>query len=96
MNLKPGQDVSSDRFRTVEIATAFKRLNCHNCDLVSVYKYRVKQVRRSAELIALEDQQPRQDEIQAWSSIPRFAEIPETIKCKRCGEVLGLYTSCIF
>jgi hypothetical protein len=38
----------------------------------------------------------RQDEIETWNSIPRFAEIPETIKCKSCGEVLGLYTSCIF
>lgn len=31
-----------------------------------------------------------------WRTIPRFAEIPETVRCKRCGEVLGLCTECIF
>jgi len=96
MNLKPGQHLSSDRFRSVEMAVAFKRLTCYNCDLTSVYKYSAKHLRRSAELSSLADQEPLEDEIRTWNSIPRFAEIPETIKCKRCGEVLGLYTSCIF
>jgi hypothetical protein len=43
-----------------------------------------------------ESNPPSQDEQDRWNSIPKFAEIPETIKCKRCGEVLGVYTECIF
>jgi hypothetical protein len=96
MKLKPGQAICSDRFRSVEVAVAFKRMTCHKCDLTSVYKYRVKQVRRSDELIPQEDRELEPEEVELWNSIPRFAEIPETIKCKRCGEVLGIYTSCIF
>jgi hypothetical protein len=95
LKLKAGQNLHSDRFRSVEVAVSFRRLTCYNCDLISVYKYRVKQLRRSPEL-AVEDWEPGPDEIEIWNSIPRFAEIPETIKCKRCGEVLGLFTSCIF
>ncbi|GAB4118817.1 MAG: hypothetical protein Kow001_18480 [Acidobacteriota bacterium] len=35
-------------------------------------------------------------DLELWKTIPRFAEIPETVRCKRCGEVLGLCTECIF
>lgn len=31
-----------------------------------------------------------------WQAIPRFAEIPETVRCKRCGEVLGLCPEVIY
>lgn len=96
MNLRPGQVLCSNRFRSVEVAVSFKRLTCYQCDLTSVYKYRVQQLRRTAELLCDEQQEPSQDELEIWSSIPRFAEIPETIKCKRCGEVIGVYTSWIF
>ena len=96
MKLAPSQILYSDRFRSVEVAVVFRRLTCYKCDLTSVYKYRVQQLRRTSELTPTEDQEPRPDEIETWNSIPRFAEIPETIKCKRCGEVLGVYTSCIF
>jgi len=96
MKLKPGQNLSSDRFRSVEVAVAFRRLTCYNCNFTSVYKYRAKHLRRTPELTATAEQAPLQDEMHIWNSIPRFAEIPETIKCKQCGEVLGLYTSCIF
>ena len=63
MNLTPGQNLCSDRFRSVEVAVAFKRLTCYNCDLSFVYKYKVKQLRRSSELAATEDQELRPDEI---------------------------------
>ena len=96
MKLKPGQILWKDRLRTVEVAVSFRRLTCYNCDLTSVYKYRVKQLRRSPDLDCAEDTAPQADEIETWNSIPRFAEIPETIKCKGCGEVLGVYTSWIF
>ena len=94
--LRPGQNLSSDRFRSIEVGVAFKRLTCYTCNLTSVYKYRVKQMRRSVELLPEEDHELLPEEIETWNSIPRFAEIPETIKCKCCGEVLGLYTSCIY
>jgi hypothetical protein len=96
MKLRPGQNLVDDRFRSIEVVVSFRRLTCYSCNLTSVYKYRAKHLRRSVELTAEEDQELLQEEIQTWNSIPRFAEIPETVKCKKCGEVLGLYTSCIF
>jgi hypothetical protein len=75
---------------------AFKRITCYNCDLTAIYKFRVQQVRRREEIMATEEEIVRDDHVQAWKTVPRFAEIPETIKCKRCNEVLGVYPFCIF
>lgn len=91
-----GQVVFQDRFCTVELAVAFKKITCYRCGLDSVYKYTVQQVRRNPELVAGEGEEIRDDHVKIWKTVPRFAEIPETIKCKRCREVLGLYTNCIY
>lgn len=96
LKLKSGECLQNDRFRSVELTVTFRRLTCYSCNLTAVYKYRVKQLRRSPELSPPDDQGPEPDEVELWKSIPRFAEIPETIKCERCGEILGVYTSCIF
>ena len=93
---RAGQVVSQDRFRTVELAIAFKKITCYRCGLVSVYKYTVQQVRRKPELLPVEGEEIRSDHLEMWKAVPRFAEIPETIKCKRCKEVVGLYTFCIY
>ena len=101
---KIGDILSEDRFRSVELSIAFRRIHCFKCDLTAIYRYRVKQVRRTSELQPVQDDEgsvessenPPLEEIIRWSEIPRFAEIPETVKCKRCGEVLGVYTECIF
>jgi hypothetical protein len=97
LKLKPGEMIYQDRLRTIDLAVAFKRITCHKCNLAAVYKYRVQQLRRKPE-ISLSEEVPEvsADLIETWKSIPRFAEIPETVKCKGCGEVLGLSTSCIF
>jgi hypothetical protein len=88
--------VDRNRFRQVELTTVFKQIPCYRCDFVSIYQYRVQQVRRHAEIESREGEAVREDHREIFQSIPRFAEIPETLKCRRCGEVLGLYTSCIF
>jgi formylmethanofuran dehydrogenase subunit E len=93
---RPGTVLSQDRFRKVELAVSFKRLQCHRCDLTSIYKYRVKEIRRNPVLEVPEGEELRTDHTEIWETIPRYAEIPETVKCKRCGEVLGIDTQCIF
>lgn len=94
VKLKPGAVILEDDLRTVEVATAFRRIHCHRCDFAAIYKYRVKQVRRSPSPPA--GGAAPEDDLSAWKTIPRFAEIPETVKCKGCGEVLGVYPECIF
>ena len=93
---RPGTVLSQDRFRRVELAVSFKRIRCYRCDLITIYKYRVKEIRRNPTLQVPEDEELRTDHQELWETIPRFAEIPETVKCKRCGEVLGIDTTCIY
>jgi ribosomal protein S27E len=94
LKAKPGTVIAQDQFRTVEVATNFKRIHCYHCDLAAIYKYRVKQVRRSP--TPPEGESVPEHDLTVWKTIPRFAEIPETVKCKGCGEVLGVYPECIF
>ena len=89
---KPGQLVSEDRFRQLEMGISFRKITCRRCDFSAIYRYRVLQVRRHAQIQTGEDQEVRSDHQDLWNAIPRFAEIPETLKCKRCREVLGVYT----
>ena len=93
---RPGTWLSEDRFRQTEIATTFKRIRCQRCGLAAIYKYRVKQIRRKAEIETSEEQEIRDDHLLLWNSIPRFAEIPETIRCKQCSEILPQETLCIY
>lgn len=93
---RPGSVLSQDRFRKIELAVSFKRLRCYRCDLVAIYKYRVKEIRRNTILEVPDGEELRDDHKEIWETIPRYAEIPETVKCKRCGEVLGIDTLCIF
>jgi len=88
--------VYQDRFRQIELAVGFRKLTCHRCDFASFYRFRVMHVRRSPELLSSEEEEVREDHLRIWKNIPRFAEIPETVRCRRCDEVLGVYTSCIF
>ncbi len=88
--------VYKDRFCQIEIAVGFRKLTCYRCDFASFYRFRVMHVRRSPELLPSEEEEVRDDHIRIWKNIPRFAEIPETVRCRRCDEVLGVYTSCIF
>ena len=91
-----GTRLSENRFRETEIATNFKLINCRRCGLVTIYKYRVKQIRRKAAIETSEQQEVRDDHVFLWNSIPRFAEIPETIRCKQCREILPQETFCIY
>lgn len=93
---EPGTALFEDRFRRVETAVAFRRITCYRCDLTAIYKYKVRQVRRKPEIELHTGDEIRPDHRWIWQSIPRFAEIPETVKCKRCREVLGIHTQCIF
>ena len=93
---KPGQRVSEDRFRQLEMGIAFRKLTCQRCDFSAIYRYRVLQLRRHAQIQTEEEQEVRPDHQRLFETIPRFAEIPETLKCKRCREVLGLYTQYLY
>lgn len=92
----PDSKPTEDRFKEVEVATAFKRIYCRACGLESIYKYRVKQIRRRTEIATTPDQEVREDHVALWQTIPRYAEVPETIRCKRCGEVLPQETLCLY
>lgn len=100
LRAKPGTILDKDPLRTVELGISFKRITCHRCDFTSIYKYRVKEIRRSAALTEEEEKgvvpSISDEQREAWKRIPRYAQIPETVKCKRCGEVLGLYIDCIY
>lgn len=93
---KPGEILWQDRFRQVELGVDFRKITCYRCDFAAFYKYRTQQLRRNPVLLAAEDEAIRPDHEAIWKAIPRYAEIPETVRCKRCREVLGLYTSCVF
>ncbi len=96
LKARPGSIIEEDPLRTIELATAFRRLHCYRCDMTAIYKYRVQQVRRSPAPVDGDGLELPEDQVRAWRDMPRFAEIPETVKCKRCGEVLGLHTDCIY
>lgn len=89
-------DTSTNRFSETEVETSFSRVTCYECRHTAVYKYRVKKLRRRPEIVTADDEQVRADHLEIWEGVPRFAEIPETVRCRNCGEVLGLYTECIF
>lgn len=93
---QPGDLLDEDRFRQVEVGVAFKRLTCRRCNTTSVYRYLIQQVRRRPEMLHTEDEELRPDHEAIWRSIPRYAEIPQTVKCIQCGEVIGMETTCIY
>lgn len=88
--------VFDDRFREVELSIVFRRLTCYRCDCTALYRYQVQQIRRKNQITCTEEQEIRPDHEALWQSIPRFAEIPETVKCKNCGEPLGVYPVCVY
>ncbi len=87
---RSGQILFKDRFREVELSTCFKKVTCHRCDFSTVYKYKVQQIRRNKQILESRNEEIRSDHLAIWQTIPRFVEIPQTLKCKRCKEVLGL------
>lgn len=93
---RPGQTIYADRFLEVEVGVVFKKIVCSRCDFSGFYKYQVRQVRRRGEILVTDEEEIRPDHREIWSTIPRFVEIPQTLKCKRCYEVLGSYVVCIF
>ncbi len=96
LSRRPGWILYQDRFLQVELSTCFKKIVCGRCDFSGFYKYQVQQVRRRDELVTSEDEEVRPDHLEIWETVPRFAEIPQTLKCKRCHEVLGMYVDCIY
>ena len=92
----PNEPLFEDRFSQVELATAFKKLTCYHCDLEAIYKYYVQQVRRRSEIRVAEGEEIRRDHQEMWAAIPRFVEIHETLKCKRCKEVLSHEILCVY
>jgi hypothetical protein len=92
----PNEPLSEDRFSQVELGIAFKKLTCSHCDFEAIYKYAVQQVRRHAEIRVDEGDEIRRDHQEMYDAIPRFVEIPETLKCKRCKEVLSREILCVF
>ncbi len=93
---RPDEPLSEDRFSQVELATAFKKLTCYHCNFESIYKYSVKQVRCHSEIRVDEGEEIRPDHQEMWAAIPRFVESPETLKCKRCKDVLEREILCVF
>ena len=93
---RPNEIISDDRFRQVEMANAFKRLLCYHCRFEAIYKYAVQQIRRHPEIQVSDNEEIREDHRQIWKTIPRFAEIPERIRCKRCREVLEVEVMCVY
>jgi len=94
--VRPGQLLYQDRFREVEMGVAFKKIVCSRCGFPGFYKYRVQQLRRRPRILIEEGEEVRPDHEEIWGTIPRFAEIPQTLKCKRCHEVLGSYVLCVY
>ncbi len=91
-----GQILSEDRFSQVELAIAFRKLTCYHCNFEAIYKYSVQQVRRHSEIRVGEGEEIRPDHVEIWKTIPRFVEIPETLTCKRCREVLSREILCVY
>ncbi len=88
--------LSEDRFSQVEMTIAFRKLTCYHCNFEAIYTYSVQQVRRRPEIRVAEGEEIRPDHQEMWKTIPRFVEIPETLKCKRCQEVLTREILCVF
>ena len=85
--------IRQDEFRTVEPAVNFRQITCYTCEHTAVYRFKTKQIRRTPE----EPEHNGDMEIlNKWKSVPRFAEIPEVIKCEKCGEILGSYPEIIY
>lgn len=93
---RPGRIVYEDRFRQVEMGIGFKKIVCSRCDFPGFYKYQAQEIRRREEILTASDEEARPDHLDMWETVPRFAEIPQTLKCKRCREVLGTYVFCIY
>ncbi len=92
----PDQILSENRFSQVELAIAFRKLTCYHCNFEAIYKYSVQQVRRHSEIRVGEGEEIRPDHVEIWKTIPRFVEIPETLTCKRCREVLNREILCVY
>ncbi|HSR70249.1 MAG TPA: hypothetical protein VLU25_20135 [Acidobacteriota bacterium] len=86
-----GDLLSKNRFSQVEMAVAFRKAVCYRCGHAALYKYKVKHLRRNPEILCGEGEEVRPDHEEMWRAIPRFCEIPQTVKCKKCGEVMGFY-----
>lgn len=84
-----GDLLSKNRFSQVEMAVAFRKSACYRCGHEAFYEYQVKHLRRNPEILCGEGQEIRADHREIWRTIPRFCEIPQTVKCKACGEVMG-------
>ncbi len=85
--------VRRDEYKTVEPSVNFRQITCYSCEHTAVYRFRTTQIRRNPEKPEnLDDEEM----LEKWKSIPRFAEIPEVIKCESCGEVLGSYPEIIY
>ncbi len=93
---EPGDLLFQDRYREVEVGLSFRKAECYGCGFIGFYKFQSLHVRRNEEILSSGSEAIRPDHMDLWKSIPRYAEIPQTVKCRRCGEVMGFYTSCIF
>ncbi len=89
----PDNQVIQDEYKTVEPSVNFRQITCYNCEHTAIYRFNTKQIRRNPEAPA---DNGNQEILNMWKSIPRFAEIPEVIKCENCGEVLGSYPEIIY
>ncbi len=92
----PGTTLHEDRFCSVELGIVFRQVTCYRCNFSDIYRYAIKELRRKSRREVEKGGKLNPDQHDAWQSIPRYAEIPETLRCKKCGEILGLYTECIF
>ena len=96
LDVESGDLLYKDRFKQVEAAVSFRKAECYRCGFVGFYRYHVRQLRRNAEILCGPEEWVREDHRAIWESIPRFAEIPQTVRCRRCREVMGFYTACLF
>lgn len=91
--LHQDETVRQDELKTVEPAVNFRQMTCYNCSHTAVYRFQTTQIRRNP----VPPEEPENDTLmEKWKSIPRFAEIPEVVKCENCGEVLGSYPEIIY
>ncbi len=93
---EPGSKLSENRFSETEMATSFRRISCRRCGFEAIYKYRAKQIRRTEKIKSGDEDEVREDHLHLWNSVPRFAELPETLRCKQCREILPQETFCIY
>jgi len=85
--------IRQDEFKTVEPAINFRQMTCYTCGHTAVYRFKTKQIRRS---VQEPEHNGNREILEKWKSIPRFAEIPEAVKCEGCGEILGSYPEIIY